>query len=100
MKLRSERGWDRVAAALEIAGPCSAEAILAAVGAPEVDVSEHPSRIRPGARGRYLAGRITLFPAAFADAYTLAHTALHELAHARGADEAAAEAWADARLKG
>lgn len=100
MRLRSDRGWDRVANALGIAGPCSAEAILRACGASEAEVCDRPSRVRPSARGRCLAGTITLFPAAFADPLTLAHTVLHELAHAGGADEAGAEMAAIARLAG
>ena len=53
----------------------------------EIVISERPSRARPAARGRYLAGEITLFPRAFEDARTLAHTLLHEIAHARGQGE-------------
>ncbi len=63
-------------------------------------VSPRRSTSRPTARGRTCAGRITLFPPAFADARTLAHTLLHELAHAAGADEAAAERAATDHLSG
>ena len=59
-----------------------------------MEVAERPSAARRSARGRYLAGTITLFPAAFADPLTLAWTVLHELAHAAGHDEQGAEAFA------
>ena len=57
-------------------------------------IDERASRARPAARGRYLLGTVTLFPAAFADPMTLAWTVLHELAHAAGQDEAEADAFA------
>jgi hypothetical protein len=66
----------------------------------EILISSKPSQARPAARGRHLAGEITLFPRAFEDARTLAHTLLHELAHARGEGEAEAEASATALLSG
>ena len=97
MQLRSHRGWDDVARRLGLDGPPDAARLLEAcqrrVGPSDVEwvTAEEPSRARPAARGRYLAGTITLFPRAFVDPRTLAHTALHELAHARGLDEEAAE---------
>ena len=97
MELRSARGWAAVAGRLGIAGPPDPAALLEAcrrrVGVEGIAwmAARGPSRARPRARGRWLAGTITLFPRAFADARTLAHTALHELAHARGLDEEAAE---------
>jgi hypothetical protein len=100
--LRSTRGWPSVARALGLEGPCDAGAIVARCQAMapdlEIIVSGQPSRARPGARGRYLAGEITLFPRAFEDAHTLAHTLLHELGHARGLSEEEAEASARERL--
>lgn len=98
MELRSARGWEEVARRLGVEGPADALTLLEAcrlrVGRVDVEwvTAEHASRARPAARGRYLAGTITLFPRAFADPRALAHTALHELAHARGLDEEAAEA--------
>ncbi len=97
VELRSQRGWDDVAARLGLDGAPDVHRILAAcarlAGGVEVEwvVAEGPSRARPAARGRYLAGTVTLFPRAFADARTLAHTALHELAHANGLGEEEAE---------
>jgi hypothetical protein len=104
MRLRSTRGWPSVARALGLEGPCEAQTILARCQAMapdiEVRVSCHPSRARPEARGRYLAGEIILFPRAFEDAQTLTHTLLHELAHARGLSEEEAEASAQQTLAG
>jgi hypothetical protein len=106
--LRGTRG----AAAVHRLGaePCDAESIVRAARAaaashlavPPVEVvwSSVPSRARPPARGRYLAGVITLFPAALADPYTLAWTTLHELAHAAGLDEPGADAFAASFLVG
>jgi hypothetical protein len=102
--LRSRRGAEVVAHALGV-DPCASGAVIEACRARvEVDVvieaSDRPSRAHPRARGRYVAGEITLFPRAFADPLALAHTVLHELAHAAGADEHAADALAIAVLRG
>lgn len=98
--LRGARGAQQVSAAL---GVCAAPEIVRAcleraACTVAIEVSPNPSRARPGARGRYAAGLITLFPAAFADPLTLAWTLLHELGHAAGLDEAGAEALASSTL--
>ncbi len=98
--LRSERGGRPVATALGATDPagivaaCLARVPLSAT----IEVADAPSRARPAARGRYAAGLITLFPAAFADPLTLAWTVLHELGHAAGLDEAGAEHLAASHL--
>ncbi len=63
-----------------------------------IEIASSPSRARPGARGRTLAGVVTLYPAAFADPWTLAWTTLHELAHAAGLSETDAESFAHRQL--
>ena len=63
-----------------------------------IEIASSPSSARPNARGRTLAGVVTLYPAAFADPWTLAWTTLHELAHAAGLSEAEAEAFAHRQL--
>ena len=67
---------------------------------PEVETSTTPSRAKVAAKGRYLAGTITLFPPAFADPLTLAWTVLHEVGHASGLNERAADAFAARFLSG
>jgi hypothetical protein len=107
--LRGSRGAHRVGHALAVAAgdPAAvvarclyvAEALLS-VRDVEVAVDDRPCRTLPSARGRHLAGVVTLYPRAFADPFTLAWTALHELAHAGGADEVGAEAFAASVLGG
>lgn len=63
-----------------------------------IEVALSPSKARPDARGRALAGVVTLYPAAFQDPWTLAWTTLHELAHVAGLNEAEAEAFARRQL--
>lgn len=100
--LRHHRGADVVR--VLTAHPTDAASVITAAlqvaGAPNVQVAiaPRPSRARPTARGRYLAGVITLFPPAFADPLSLAWTVLHEAAHARGADEMRADHLAANRL--
>ena len=100
--LRHHRGADAVRALTP--HPTDAASVIAAAlhaaGAAHVrvEIAPRPSRARPTARGRYLAGVITLFPAAFADPLALAGTVLHEAAHAGGADEMQADEMAANRL--
>lgn len=100
-RLRGTRGAERVAR-LGMK-PDDADAIVAGAIALarerlgvvcEVVEASRASRARPDARGRHVAGVVTLFPAAFADPLTLAWTSLHELAHAAGLDEDGADAFA------
>lgn len=101
-ELRHSRGAERVrrlgADSTDAASIVRAALVAASVEVP-VQVARGPSVARPAARGRYLAGVITLFPAAFADPLTLAWTVLHEAGHALGLDERRADAFAAAHLE-
>lgn len=108
MRLRGLRGGDAVrrlgVEPMDAPGIIHACSVLAAgtLAAPTatIAVSSLPSRVRPNAKGRYLAGTVTLFPPAFADPLTLAWTILHELGHAAGLDESGADAFAARCLAG
>jgi hypothetical protein len=102
VKLRSDRGADRLRAlGLEARSP---EQLMQGIEervaqdrelpAVTIEVSSRPCRARSMARGRYVAGVITIFPRAFADPWTLAVTLAHELGHALGLDETEADALA------
>lgn len=108
MRLRGQRGA-RVVRTLGVE-PTDATAIIAAcasraaeglgMASGPIAISSTPSRAHPAARGRYLAGTVTLFPAAFADPLTLAWTVFHELGHGAGLDERGADAFAARYLTG
>ena len=106
MALRGSRGTDAVRG-LGVPDVMDADAVIAralalagVVPTPRIEVRSVASAARPAARGRYLAGTMTLYPAAFADPLTLAWTVLHELAHANGLGEADADAFAARYLSG
>jgi hypothetical protein len=101
--LRGWRGAQRVSTGLCLEGATDVPRIVAACRSvaasrlgveAEILVALRDSRARPSARGRAVAGTITLFPRAFADPFTLAWTLLHELAHVAHHDEHEAEAFA------
>ncbi len=108
MRLRHSRGSDAVRHlgakpkdARNIIETCAALASDALrLPAHRVEIAVGASRARPTAKGRYLAGTVTLFPAAFADPLTLAWTVFHEFAHAAGLDEPGADAFAARFLTG
>ena len=108
MLVRGVRGVDRVGAALGVADARDGAALISscrALGSTELGlplvpivVAARASRARPAARGRHVAGVITLYPRAFADPLTLAFTLLHEIGHAAGFDEERADAFASRML--
>lgn len=108
MRLRGLRGGDAVrrlgVEPMDAPGIIHACSVLAAgvLAAPTttITLATSPSRVHRAAKGRYLAGVVTLFPPAFADPLTLAWTMLHELGHAAGLDEPGADAFAARYLTG